>query len=183
MNGDRREQQHGGDVVEESRQHGGDRAQNHHEGPNRSPAFFVRQDGEVLEHTGVGENPHHDHHAQQQPDGFPIDHRGDFSQGERIARVVIVQGKHGDNAADGSRQGPVDRLKNNQDVDGDENGEADVNGLGFQSVFDVDLEANTAATACLGGVGNHHCPDEHEQSEGNLSTAIGKEMSVDGQAS
>ena len=73
QDGDRRDQQDRGDVVQQCRCHRGDEDQQHHqwEGPTAGP--FGRPDCEVLEHAGLAHDADDDHHAEEQEDDVPVD--------------------------------------------------------------------------------------------------------------
>ena len=54
LNGDRGEQEHGRDVVQERRQNSRHRTQYDHKGPDGAAALLVGKDGEILENPRVG---------------------------------------------------------------------------------------------------------------------------------
>ena len=51
------------------------------------------------------------------------------TSGSTCLRIVVVESQHGHDATDGRRKRAVNGFKDDQDIDGEEDGEANVNGL------------------------------------------------------
>jgi hypothetical protein len=77
----------------------------------------------------------------------------------------------------------VDGFKDDEDVNRNEDGETNVNGLCFKTVFDVNVQSNTASSSGSRGVGHHHGANEQQQSKRNLPSTVGKEMGIHREAS
>ena len=74
-------------------------------------------------------------------------------------------------------------FEDDQNVNGDQNGKTDIDGLGFKPVLDMNLKTNTATATSTGWIGKHHGANEHEQSKRDLATSVGEQVGVHGQAS
>ena len=66
-------QQHGGDVVQEGREHGGYAGQVDQDEPGPPPGGLGALYGEVAEDARVLEDADQDHHPDQEPQGLPVD--------------------------------------------------------------------------------------------------------------
>jgi hypothetical protein len=77
----------------------------------------------------------------------------------------------------------VDGFKDDEDVNRNEDGETNVNGLCFKTVFDVNVQSNTASPSGSRGIGHHHSANEQQQSKRNLPGTVGKKMGIHGEAS
>lgn len=152
LNGHGGEQQHGRYVVQKGRQHGGDQAQDDRQGPNVSSASFVGFNREPLEDPRGREDAHHDHHAEQKSDGFPIDHGRDSLQAQGRFLGVMVQGEDGHQTAQGCGQGSIDHFGDDHGVHAEQDQATNEQGLRFQASFDVNLKVHFVVAAPTGGL-------------------------------
>ena len=74
-------------------------------------------------------------------------------------------------------------FENDEDIHGQQDTKAYVNGLIFQAFLDVNIEAYTAPATCLRRIGHHHGANKEEEPKGDLAASVGEEMSVHGNAS
>jgi hypothetical protein len=121
QDGDRGDQQHGGDVVEQGR---GDRGQHDQGGQDPVGAalgFLGRPDGQVFEQAGLFHDPDDDHHAQQQEDDLPVD--AEVGGVEGVLGRDQPQGQHEAGPSEGDHD-PVDLLGGDQDIGHREHGDA-----------------------------------------------------------
>ncbi len=71
--GDRHDQQHGGDVVQERRGHRRDQRDHHQNAPGVGVDLLGRPDRQKLEDAGLAGDGDDQHHADQQADGVEVD--------------------------------------------------------------------------------------------------------------
>ena len=77
----------------------------------------------------------------------------------------------------------MNRFKNNQYVNGEKDGQADINRLGLKTLLDVNIQADSTATARSRRVDEHHGADKQQQTKGDLTTSIGEKVVVQTSAS
>ncbi len=82
--GDRRHQEHRGDIVEHGRQHGGDDGQQCEHAKGLRPRALRGPDGQDLKEPCAADNIHDDHHADQEKDDVIVD-----AELLRIERFVL----------------------------------------------------------------------------------------------
>ena len=118
--GDRRDQQDRGHVVEQRRGDGGDQHQQDHHPQRRAAGPFGGPDRDVFEDTGLPQHADDHHHAQEQKDDVPVD--------SGVVGVEHVLGAdHADDHHDGRTaerdDGLVDALGGDQRVGDHEHGD------------------------------------------------------------
>ena len=116
----RDDQQHGGDIVEKSRNHRGDDLQKHRQDKDIAPGPAVGFIGHELEYPRFLQGPHKDHHPQEQEDDVQVDGPHGVFEGNDKKRLVEgspgIGNKQEEGRAQKSHQGPVHQFKGNNHV-------------------------------------------------------------------
>ena len=134
LDGHRDHQQHGGDVVQEGRDHRSEELQHKGQDKDVAPGPGIGLVGQELEHAGLFQDPHEDHHAQEQEDDVQVHGAHGVCKGEN--KIGFVKGAEGigdeedEGGAQQGRQGAVHPLETDDDVDPqeDEGGEPEGGG-------------------------------------------------------
>ena len=111
--GDRRDEQHGGDVVEQRRDHRGDHGEQGHDRRRMAPRQLGRQDRQVLEHAAAPRQRDQQHHADEQRQ------RVEILAGDGLALVDDAEADH-QRAAEQRHDRAVDPLDHDRGVGRDQ---------------------------------------------------------------
>ena len=125
---DRRDQQHGRDIVQQGRQHGCYQRQHDQDSPRACLDLLGRPDGQELEDARLARDGHDDHHAGQQADGVEVDALQRRLLGQHTTQHHESRGYHGDDGA-------VDAFAHDEQV-----GQAEQHACipaGIQSEYDI----------------------------------------------
>ena len=115
LDGHRDHQEHGGDVVQEGRNHRGDDLED--EGQHKDIALGqgIGLVGQELKHPGLFHHPHEDHHAHEQEDDVQVDGPHGVVKGEDVKGFVEGPQGVGDEQDEGraqkGHQGAVHQLE------------------------------------------------------------------------